>query len=147
MKRGAMRRFAQTGRTSDHFWMMDAYTPEERVEILQSLLKQQMENPYLHMFFLKQDDVLRDVEIACYEDFGMLLLEADTGYNLDNGHSEALITHQALLRLYRDFFMNVLLRDYVLPKSETIRFLRQLIAEATQAMQAACAGGSLPESK
>lgn len=149
MKRGAMLRFAQTGRTSDHFWMMDAYTPEERMEILQSLLRQQMENPYLHMFFLKQDDVLRDVEIACYEDFGMLLLEADTGYNLDEGHSEALITHQVLLQLYRDFFMNVLLRDYVLPKSETIRFLRQLIAEVMQAIQAARSGGSrsVPEAE
>ena len=129
MKRSAMRRFAQTGKTTDHFWMMEAYTPAERIEILESLLEQQRDNPYMHMYFLKDDDAIRDVEIAYYEDLGMLFLEADTDYNLEAGHSEVLITHQEALRLYREFFTNVLLREYVLPESETCRFLEELIEE------------------
>lgn len=129
MKRSAMRRFAQTGKTTDHFWMMEAYTPAERIEILESLLEQQRDNPYMHMYFLKDDDAIRDVEIAYYEDLGMLFLEADTDYNLEAGHSEVLITHQEALRLYREFFTNVLLAQYVLPESETCRFFEELIEE------------------
>lgn len=129
MKRSAMRRFAQTGRTTDHFWMMTPYTPSERIEILESLLKQQRDNPFMHMYFLKEDDTVRDVEIAYYEDVGMLFLEADTDYNLEAGHSEVMITHQEALRLYREFFMNVLLCEYVLPESETCRFFEELIEE------------------
>lgn len=129
MKRSAMRRFAQTGRTTDHFWMMTPYTPSERIEILESLLDQQRNNPFMHMYFLKEEDVVRDVEIAYYEDVGMLFLEADTDYNLEAGHTEVMITHREALRLYREFFMNVLLCGYVLPESETCRFFEELIEE------------------
>ena len=40
-----------------------------------------------------------------------------------------LITHQEALRLYREFFTNVLLAQYVLPESETCRFFEELIEE------------------
>ncbi len=128
-KRGAMRRFALTGKTSDHFWGMRPYTLTERIVILGDLLKQQNENPYVHTYFLKDDSTLRDVEIAYYEDEGMLILESDTDYNLEQGHSEIMVTHQEMLNLYRDFFMNVLLQDYVYPESETCKYLRSLIEE------------------
>ena len=128
-KRGAMRRFALTGKTSDHFWGMRPYTLTERIVILGDLLKQQNENPYLHTYFLKDDATLRDVEIAYYEDVGMLILESDTDYNLEQGHSEIMVTHQEMLNLYREFFMNVLLQDYVYPEAETCKFLRALIEE------------------
>lgn len=128
-KRGAMRRFALTGTTSDHFWGMRPYTLTERIVILSDLLKQQNENPYVHSYFLKDDATLRDVEIAYYEDEGMLILESDTDYNLEQGHSEIMVTHQEMLNLYREFFMNVLIQDYVYPESETCKFLRTLIEE------------------
>lgn len=140
MKRRAMRAFAQTGRTTDHFWMMSPYTPEERVQILQTLLEQQQNNPYIHMYFLKDDDALRDIEIACYEDTGMLLLESNTDYHLERGHSEVLITLNELLRLFRDFFMRTLVREYVLPESETCRFLQQPIEEIKTGQQTSPAG-------
>lgn len=128
-KRGAMRRFALTGRTSDHFWGMRPYTLTERIMILGDLLKQQNENPYVHSYFLKDDSTLRNVEIAYYEGEGMLILESDTDYNLEQGHSEIMVTHQEMLNLYRDFFMNVLVQDYVYPESETCKYLRALIEE------------------
>ena len=128
-KRGAMRRFALTGKTSDHFWGMRPYTVTERLVILGDLLKQQNENPYVHSYFLKDDSTLRDVEIAYYESEGMLILESDTDYNLEQGHSEIMVTHPEMLNLYREFFMNVLLQDYVYPESESCKFLRALIEE------------------
>ena len=59
----------------------------------------------------------------------MLILESDTDYNLEQGHSEIMVTHQEMLNLYREFFMNVLIQDYVYPESETCKFLRTLIEE------------------
>lgn len=135
MKRGAMRAFAQTGRSTDHFWMMAPYTPEERIQILENLLDQQQNNPYMHIYFLKEDDALRDIEIACYEDTGMLLLESNTDYDLERRHSEVLITLNELLRLFRDFFMRTLVREYVLSETETCRFLQQLIEEIRKNQQ------------
>lgn len=128
LKRGALLEFAKTGRTTDHFWGMAPYTVEERIEILETLLEQQRSNPYIHMYLLKEDDDLRDIEIACYEDAGMLFLESDTDYHLAQGHSEVLITHPELLRLFRDFFMRVLVRERVLPESETCRFFESLLS-------------------
>ena len=128
-KRDAMYRFAMTGRMSDHFWMMRPFTPEERVIILKELLTQQQKNPYFHIFFLKDDSTLSDVEIALYQDEGMLILDSGTDYNLEQGHSEVMITHQRMLELYRDFFMNVLLQSYVYTEKETCGYLQYLINE------------------
>ena len=105
-KRGAMRRFAMTGKTTDHFWMMRPYTPKERRIILSELLKQQQDNPYVHFYFLKDNAALRDVRIAYYEGEGMLILDSGTDYNLEQGHSEVLITYERMLSLFREFCLN-----------------------------------------
>lgn len=127
-KRGAMLQFAQTGKTTDHFWGMRAYTPEERMRILNELLNQQLDNPYVHMYFFKDDELVRDVEIAYYEDLGILILPSDTDYNLAAGHSEVMISYPEMMRLYRDFFMEELVSKYVLSENDSVAFLRELIA-------------------
>lgn len=126
-KRGALRRFARTGRTKDHFWMMAPYTVQERIAILKEQLNQMTHNPYVHMYLLNDDDAIRDVEIAYYEDKGMLFLDANTDYRLDDGHSEVLIIHPEMLRLYREFFTDMLLRESVCTETETAAFFRELI--------------------
>ena len=128
-KRNAMRKFAMTGRATDHFWMMRPYTPAERIVILSELLKQQRENPYVHFCFLKDNATVRDIEIACYEDRAMLILDPNTDYNMQNGYAEIRIVDQKMLSLYREFFMNDLLDGYVCSESETCDFLRHLIFE------------------
>lgn len=128
-KRDAMYRFAMTGRMSDHFWMMRPFTPEERVIILKELLTQQQKNPYFHIFFLKDDSTLSDIEIAAYQDEGMLILDSDTDYNLEQGHSEVIVTHEKIIELYKDFFQNVLLRSYVNTEKDSCDYLQYLINE------------------
>lgn len=128
-KRGAMHRFAITGRTSDHFWAMRPYTPEERIVILSDLLKQQTENPYVHMRFLKDDAMLRNIEVAYYDNEGILILQSDTDYDLDDKHSEAFITQKRALDTFKRFFMNTLMKEYVCSESETRAYLIELITE------------------
>ena len=135
-KRNALRRFALTGRTTDHFWMMAPYTVRERIDIFKQLLDQQLHNPYIHMMLLKNNDALRDMEIAYYEGEGLLFLEADTDYKLDEDHTEVLITHPDMLAHFRKFYLDVLMQDYVYPESETCRFFREIIAELTKQLPA-----------
>lgn len=129
LKRSAMRRFARTGRMSDHFWGMRAFTLGERVRILTELRRQQLENPYVHLHFLKDDALVRDVEIACYDGIGILVLQADTDYNLAAGHSEVMISHPEMLHTFQQFFMEELVSDYTLPERMDAEILEELIEE------------------
>lgn len=131
MKRSAMLRFARTGRKSDHFWGMRPFTQEERVRILKTLLKQVESNPYFDVYFLKDNDLLRDGEIAYYENIGMLILDSNTSYALEDGHSEIMIEHKEFSRLFKEYFERSLLVSQVVPYSETIAFLNELIKIAS----------------
>lgn len=126
LKRGAMNRFVCTGRTTDHFWGMDCFTPEERVQVLQELLHQQNENPYVHIYFLENDDTVRDIELVYYEGKGMLMLETDTNYRLTQ-QADVMLVHQELQRLFPSFFVNVLVKEHALPESQTPAILNELI--------------------
>ena len=127
LKRSAMLRFAQTGRTSDHFWAMRPYTPRERVQILTLVLNQHRSNPYFRIHFLRDDAMFRDAEISLYDDLGILMTKSDTDYDLAAGHSEIMLNHPELMRLFKDFFMKELVKNHTLPDDETSRFLTELI--------------------
>lgn len=127
MKRGAMRRFALTGRTSDHFWAMRPYTPPERAAILTDILHHQQHNPFFHIYFLKDDCTLRDAEITLYDGLGILMTESDTDYNLAAGHSEVMLAHPELMELFKEFFIKGLVKQHTLPEEESCRFLCELI--------------------
>lgn len=127
MKRSAMMSFAKTGRHSDHFWAMDAFTVDERLMILNNLLDNEENNPYFHLHFLKDDHVLRDMEIACYEGKGFLMLESDTSYDLSMGHSELMLHCDQMEHEFRDFILNDLVPKYCISEADTIGFLRRLI--------------------
>ena len=129
LKKGAMQKFMLTGKTTDHFWAMRPYTWEERIAILSLLLEQQRSNPYFHLFFLKTDHLIRDAEIACFEDVGILILEANTDYNLEKGHSEVMLSHGEMMHLFKDFFMTELIRKHTYPENESQSILQQLIEE------------------
>lgn len=131
-KKNAMRELALTGRASDHFWGMRSYTPAERIRIFENLLKKIKTNPYFHLYFLKNDDMLRDAEIACFEGVGVLVLNHQTDYDLASSHAEVMITHPEFMRLYQQFFMNTLLKNHVLSGAETEKMFVDLIATCRQ---------------
>ncbi|MDO4548278.1 MAG: hypothetical protein Q4D04_09285 [Clostridia bacterium] len=126
-KQSAMKRFAQTGRTTDHFWGMRPFTKSERISILNQLLRHQKSNPYFHIYFLRDDDAMGDLEIALYEGKGVLILDANTDYDLARGHAEAMITHQEFIRLFKEFYLETLLQHNVTTQVETTRLLIEMI--------------------
>lgn len=127
MKRNAMVRFARTGKMSDHFWAMRAFTPEERVRIFRFLLEQNENNPYFDLFFLRDNDFLRDVEVVHYDNAGILMMDPSSDYAMLGNHSEVMIVHDEFMRMFREYFERSLLADHVLSHAETTDFLNSLI--------------------
>lgn len=106
---------------------MRPYTHEERKAILSHLREQAVSNPYFWVYFLKDDNSVQQAEITFYEGIGVLFTKANTGYNLEEDHAEALITHPEMGRKFRSFFMQDLLENHVLGYHETIAALDKLI--------------------
>lgn len=134
-KREALWKFVKTGELSDHFWAMRPFTLNERIRILQTVLDQMRVNPYFHLYFMKDENYLCNMEIVCFEDHGIIIPHADTHYDLEAGHSEIMITHREFLRLYRDFFMQNLIQEQVISEEETCSILQQMI-DACRSAQA-----------
>lgn len=125
--RAAMERFVRTGKQSDHFYAMRPFTPAERKAILMHLREQAVHNPYFWVYFLKDEAAEHIAEITLYEGRGVLFVQSDTGYNLEGGHSEALINNSDLNNRFKNFFMKDLLVNYVLSYQDTINLLDNMI--------------------
>jgi transcriptional regulator with XRE-family HTH domain len=103
VKRDAMEQFARTGVMSGHFWGLRPFTPEERRRILADQLKLMRINANYRLMFLHNDCGVRDIDLRCCEDFGALIAEGHTDYNLDKGYTEILLGHRKFMKLFEDF--------------------------------------------
>lgn len=123
----AMRKFAVTGKTSDHFFAMRPYTRKERVAILQDLYQQTRTNPYFTVYFFRSEIEAVPQEFCLYDGIGVLMTKAYTDYHLDGEHSETLICQPEFCRRYKEYFMHNLLVNAVTTPSETLKILDELI--------------------
>lgn len=128
----AMLRFAKTGRQSDHFFAFRAYTPKERVAILENLLRQEQENPNFHIYFFKEDFDLPLTEIGLYEGIGTLMTKPYTHYNLAGDHAETIITQKEFCERYKEFYVEDLLKRHVVSAQETLEYMNKLIEIAKE---------------
>lgn len=127
MKRSAMRSFIRTGQTQDHFWGMRPFNPSERVLIMENLIEQFERNPYCNLYFLADDDFLRNMQMCCYEGHGLLILDAQTSFNLADDHAEILITQEEFLEHYKQYFLKYLIKDSVISPEMTRDFLYECL--------------------
>lgn len=123
----AMERFVRTGKQSDHFFAIRPYTPAERKAILLNLRDQAAHNPYFWVYFLKNDEAEMQAEITLYEGKGVMFMQADTSYDLESSHNEALVNHPELNETFKDFFMKDMLTSHVLSYQDTMALLDHFI--------------------
>jgi len=123
----AMERFMRTGVQTDQFFLQRAYTPQERKTLVREMYRETMENPFFNVYFLKPELPELRNEMTFYQGKGVLMLDAYTGYALHDDHSEALITLPVFMQRFQQFFMDELLTQYVLTKSETQAVFERLI--------------------
>lgn len=127
-----MERFMRTGVQSDQFFIQRAYTVEERRACIRVLLDAMRTHPYFNIHFLKEDMPAPRYEISYYEGKGVMLMDAYTNYALDDDHSQALIILPAFMEAFKRYFMEELLENHVLSRSETIRALERLLVMNVQ---------------
>lgn len=128
MKKNALARFVQTGRTSDHLWCCRSFTMEERAQILIYLRDQLLALPNFHLYLLRDDDALRDDEVILYDGIGLSLIKPGTDYGLEQSHTEILITQKEFLNVYKRFFTESILGYRVETEAVTRIFLDKLIS-------------------
>lgn len=126
----AMRRFAQTGRCTDHVYLARAFTPQERCTILRGLKEKTQQDAGFHLWFGKPGMNTDGREVTVYDEYGLSLIKPNTSWRLDGDHNEMLLTSAFLADSMKDFFHTEVLRKEVLPQSETARILDALIALA-----------------
>lgn len=127
MKRSAFWKFVRTGRLSDHFWGLRPFTLKERAAILRNLIDQEENNPFFHIYFLKDNQYIRDMEFFCFEGKGILMVNANTDYDINQDHAEIMIDHPEFQRLFKEFFLKHMIRYQVISASETRAFLLSLL--------------------
>lgn len=131
----AMRKFAETGYLSDHMYAMRAFTPEERIRILNDCIRQ-MESGRatgLHIHLLNREDEERiyaneyPIEMVCYDGSCVQLTPAMTDYNFQKGHSEIFIGQELFRSLFVEFFMNDLIQYHTHPEEAAAELFRELV--------------------
>lgn len=129
----AMESFARTGRQSDHFFAIRAYTWQERVKILEQLKRQMIENASFCMYFFKEAFKPPMTEIGLYDGVGTLMTKPQTHYNLAGDHAEAVITQKEFCERYKEFYIKDLLERHVIAKEEALALMDRLIEIAREA--------------
>ena len=127
LSREAMENFARSGRQSDHFFAIRAYTPQERVSVLEQLKRQMLENPSFCIDFFKEAYRPPMTEIGLYDGAGTLMTKPQTHYNLAGDHAEAVITQKEFCERYKEFYVSDLLQRHVIPRAETMAMMDRLI--------------------
>lgn len=126
MKRSAMWQFARTGRMSDHVWAFRTFTLRERAEILEAMLDLMQNRPDYHLYFLKDDDDLRDDEFILYEGAGVCVIKPGADYHLDGNHVETMIVQEEFQDIFKKFFMESVVRFHTYSQEETASMLREM---------------------
>ncbi len=129
----AMRQFAETGRLSDHPYMMRPYTVVERKKILTTCLERMEKLAGFHVHLLteeKEQEIYghdHPVEMVCFEGNCVQLNPACTDYNFRKGHSEIFLDQEAFVKMFTDFFMNDLIHYHTRPEEESVKLFRELL--------------------
>lgn len=128
----AMRKFAQTGVTYDHFFAMKPFSKADRVAILTNIREQAVRNRRFHLYFLQQDMELQPQNFTLFEGSGLLMSKPGTHYDLSGDHAEVVITDAEFCEQCRMYFLNDLLARRVRSRQETLSELAKLIEMAQQ---------------
>lgn len=134
-KRRAVWHFVETGRLSDQFWAFRSLTMAERLQVLETLVALQQKNPSYHLYFLRDEDAIRNDELLLLDGIALCIIKPGTNYDLTAGHSEAFVTQPDFLRIYRSFFLHSVLAYNVLPEDETSQTLQDMMAYCRQHLQ------------
>lgn len=129
LSRPAMRSFMETGRLSDHFFAMRAFTPGERRTILSAFIDACRTNASLHVHLLREDAM---APVACfcgYADMGVQISDNHTTYDLRAHHGEAFISLPAFADALMAYCREALIPEACLSEAESLACLTAMLEE------------------
>ncbi len=129
-KKNAVERFLETGRCFGHFSFMRPFTAEERAEILGVILQNMRANPYFHVYFLRNDNAVRDLGITAYADRGLVLLPAEGEAQPLERYYDGRLPSPAISRLFGEFFTRELLPTACFTEHESCLMMESLLRQA-----------------
>ena len=139
----AMLNFAKTGLLSDHFWGFRAFTPQERLFILNDFYNRACTSKYFHFSFLKSDVHLVWDELIWYEHVGICFLPPKTHYDIDDDHSEFILRDPVFSDFFSSFFRKWLFEHHAQSTSKSKELFEHLIDVCKQF----CAAQNTPPAK
>ncbi len=126
MKESAMWQFVRTGRMSDHFWACRSFTRAERAEILQSMISLTQQCPDYRLYFLKDNEDLREDEFILYEGIGLSVIRPGSNYHLDGGHVETMIVQAEFQEIFKKFFLESMIRFHTRSPEDSLQILQDM---------------------
>lgn len=125
MSKDAMVSFARTGRTADHPFCLRPFTPEERADILDDLIRQAERSAHFIPLVLRDPAAMPQHQLIAYDDLGLLICDARTDYSLD-GYSEVFLRSPLVAAQFKTFLLDAVCRDMAESPTESLNFLRSL---------------------
>ena len=125
----SLRRFAETGCTTDHVAGMRPFTEEERAQILRDVVRRCRENVYLNIHILRQGVAPRGMTLTTHEGLGVYLLDSYTQYDVIKGHSEAFILMPDFAATLEEFFRDELIAKHCHTVGESLDMLESVAEE------------------
>ena len=107
---------------------MRDFTPQERKEVLVSLINAAKQNESLRLHFFTEDSCMPVSSFAAYEDMGMQISANDTAYDLARNHSEVFVGLPAFADTFCAYCTDILIPEHCMNKAESIAYLDMLIA-------------------
>lgn len=127
MSRAGMRRFAETGRLTDHPFCLHPFTPTERKTILRHLIRMANTAPMFVPLFFNEEEAVPDYDFIGYGNGTLLVCASNANYNLAD-YTEFNISSEPLLEQYKRFYMGLLVKKHALSKKASLDFLETLEA-------------------
>ncbi len=129
-KHSAVERFLDTGCCFGHFSFMRPFTQEERAEIIDLMLQNMRANPYFHVYFLRDDNAVRDIGITAYADRGLILVPAEGESQPMERYYDGRLPSPAISRQFSEFFTRELLPTACCTEHESCVMMENLLRQA-----------------
>lgn len=120
------RSFLKTGRSTDHFFAIRPYTPEERKTIFGNMLQAAKQNPYFIPLLIKNKHFKCRYNIVCYDKLGISLDLTDTDYDIEKGYHSVFLVYPEFTKQYMEYYLNTVVPVRCYSANESLALLEEL---------------------
>lgn len=140
MSRSGIRHFMATGLLSDHFFALHVFTPEERIKVLENIIRIVRTNPNITIHFLRSEAGMQLYDFTLAANTRLTITGAHaprTGspfHAIAETYMDIRVEDHTMVAQVTRYFEEYLLAEHTCTNEESIAFLSEQIALARQAL-------------